>query len=46
MFLYAFVMGGSVAVIEEWVNGGMKARPLVLGNIAQRVIDVWLQDQP
>lgn len=41
-FIYAFVIGGAVAVIEEWVKTGMKEIPLPLGNIAQKVMDMWV----
>jgi AcrR family transcriptional regulator len=41
-YLYAFVVSGSVAVIEHWVRSGMKETPLELGEIANKASDLWL----
>jgi hypothetical protein len=41
-YLYAFVVSGSVAVIEHWVRSGMKETPLELGEIANQASDLWL----
>ncbi|MBZ0292389.1 MAG: TetR family transcriptional regulator C-terminal domain-containing protein, partial [Anaerolineae bacterium] len=40
-YLYAFVIGGAVSVIEEWVKTGMKEMPLALGDVAQQVMEIW-----
>lgn len=42
IYLYAFVIGGAVSVIEEWVRTGMKDTPLPLIDISQKVIDMWV----
>jgi AcrR family transcriptional regulator len=42
-YLFAFVMSGSVAVIEQWVRTGMKETPLELGEIADRLCQSWLR---
>ncbi|MCX6054326.1 MAG: TetR-like C-terminal domain-containing protein [Chloroflexi bacterium] len=41
-YLYAFVIGGSVSVIEQWVRSDMKDTPLGLGDIGQKVSEIWL----
>ncbi len=41
-FLYAFIVSGSVAVIEQWVRTGMKETPLELGDIAKKFSEGWL----
>lgn len=41
-YLYAFVVSGCVAVIEEWVRSGMKETPFELGQIASKASELWL----
>lgn len=41
-YLYAFIIGGSVAVIEEWVRSGMEELPLELGDIGKKISEIWL----
>jgi AcrR family transcriptional regulator len=41
-YLYAFVIGGSGAVIEQWVRSGMKETPVRLAEAARTVSDAWL----
>lgn len=40
-YLYAFVIGGAISVIEEWVRMGMGEMPFPMGNAAQKVIETW-----
>ena len=42
-YLYAYVISGSVAVIERWVRSDMQETPLSLGDIGLKVIDIWLR---
>jgi len=42
-FLFAFVLHGAVAVIEQWVRIGMKETPFELGVIADKVSQIWLR---
>lgn len=42
-YLFAFIMSGAVAVIEQWVNGGLKETPFELGEIADKVCQNWLR---
>ncbi len=42
-FLFAFVLGGAVAVIEHWVAIGMEEPPRELGLIAEKVSQYWLK---
>jgi AcrR family transcriptional regulator len=41
-YVYAYVIGGSVSVIEQWVRSGMKETPYQLADIGQKVCEVWL----
>ena len=41
-YLYAFVIGGSGAVIEQWVRSGMQETPVKLADVARKVSDDWL----
>jgi AcrR family transcriptional regulator len=41
-YVYAFIIGGSVAVIEQCVRSGMKETPYQLADIGQKVCEVWL----
>lgn len=42
-YLYAFIIGGSVSVIEQWVRSGMQETPLELGDIGLKVSEIWLK---
>jgi AcrR family transcriptional regulator len=42
-YLYAYIISGSVAVIEQWVRSGMKETPLELGDIGIKLVEVWLK---
>ena len=44
-YLYTFIISGSVAVIEQWVRTGMEGTPLELGDISQKLVDVWFHAQ-
>jgi len=42
-FLFAYVVSGSVAVIEQWVRMGMKETPVELASIGAKVAHIWLK---
>jgi AcrR family transcriptional regulator len=42
-FLFAFIISGSVAVIEHWVRIGMKETPLELAEIDNKIAQIWLR---
>lgn len=41
-YAYAYIISGSVAVIEQWVRSGMQETPLGLGDIGSKVSEIWL----
>jgi AcrR family transcriptional regulator len=40
-YLFAFMVGGTISVIEEWVRTGMREIPLPIGNVSLKVIEAW-----
>lgn len=42
-FLYTFIAGGSIAVIEQWVRTGMQEIPLELADLATKILDMYLR---
>lgn len=42
-YLYAFVVGGSGAVVEQWIRSGEQETPIQLGEIAKQISDLWLK---
>lgn len=42
-YLYAFVVGGSGAVVEQWIRSEMKETPIELGEIAKHISNLWLK---
>lgn len=42
-YLYEFLTSGTSAVIAQWVNSGFKDPPLVLDEVVNKTVTVWLQ---
>ena len=42
-FLFAFIISGSVAVLEHWVRIGMKETPVDLAEIDNKIAQIWLK---
>jgi hypothetical protein len=42
-YLYAFIISGAVAVIEQWVRIGMRDTPIELVENASKLTQIWLK---
>lgn len=42
-YLFSFVVNGAVAVIEQWLQFGMKETPVDLADIVNKTTEAWLR---